>query len=55
MIAIASLFAAFVPMFVYLLLIWWMDRNEREPFWILLVNFIWGATGAIFLGNAVCD
>lgn len=50
MIAIASLFAAFVPMFVYLLLIWWMDRNEREPFWILLVNFIWGATGAIFLG-----
>jgi protease PrsW len=49
-IAIASLFAAFVPMFVYLLLIWWMDRNEREPFWILLLNFIWGATGAIVLG-----
>lgn len=50
MIAIASLFAAFVPMFVYLLLIWWMDRNEREPFWMLLLNFIWGATGAIILG-----
>lgn len=50
MIAIASLFAAFVPMFVYLLLIWWMDRNEREPFWILLLNFTWGATGAIILG-----
>jgi len=50
MIAIASLFAAFVPMFVYLLLIWWMDRNEREPFWILLLNFVWGATGAIILG-----
>jgi protease PrsW len=50
LIAIASLFAAFVPMFVYLMLIWWMDRNEREPFWILLLNFIWGATGAIVLG-----
>lgn len=49
-IAVASLFAAFVPMFVYLLLIWWMDRNEREPFWILLLNFIWGGTGAIILG-----
>lgn len=50
MIALASLFAAFIPMFIYLLLIWWMDRNEREPFWILLLNFIWGATGAIILG-----
>jgi protease PrsW len=50
MIAIASLFAAIVPMFIYLLLIWWMDRNEREPFWILLLNFVWGATGAIILG-----
>jgi RsiW-degrading membrane proteinase PrsW (M82 family) len=49
-IAIASLFAAFVPMFIYLILIWWMDRNEREPFWMLLLNFVWGATGAIVLG-----
>jgi protease PrsW len=50
MIAIASMFAAVIPMFVYLLLIWWMDRNEREPFWILLLNFVWGGTGAIILG-----
>ncbi|MBI5403106.1 MAG: PrsW family intramembrane metalloprotease [Ignavibacteriae bacterium] len=49
-IAIASLFAAFIPMFIYLMLIWWMDRNEREPFWMLLINFVWGATGAIILG-----
>jgi protease PrsW len=49
-IAIASLFAAIIPMFIYLLLIWWMDRNEREPFWVLLLNFLWGASGAIILG-----
>lgn len=49
-IAIASLFAAVIPMFTYLIIIWWLDRNEREPFWILLLNFFWGATGAIFLG-----
>jgi RsiW-degrading membrane proteinase PrsW (M82 family) len=48
--AVASLFAAFIPMFSYLLIIWWLDRNEREPFWMLLLNFFWGATGAIILG-----
>jgi protease PrsW len=47
--AIASLFAAVIPMLMYLIIIWWMDRNEREPFWLLLLNFFWGATGAIFL------
>lgn len=48
--AFASLIAAVVPMFTYLLLIWWMDRNERDPFGIVFLNFFWGATGAIFLG-----
>ncbi len=27
-----------------------MDKYEREPFWLVLLNFFWGATGAIFLG-----
>ena len=48
--AFASLIAAIVPMFTYLLIIWWLDRNERDPFWIIFLNFVWGATGAIFLG-----
>ena len=48
--AVASLFAAVIPMFTYLVIIWWLDRNEREPFGMLLLYFIWGATGAIFLG-----
>lgn len=48
--AFASLIAAFVPMFTYLLIIWFLDRYEREPFWLLLLNFFWGATGAIILG-----
>lgn len=48
--ALASLIAAVVPMFVYLIIIWFLDRYEREPFWLLLLNFFWGATGAIFLG-----
>lgn len=48
--AFASLLAAVVPMFTYLLIIWFLDRYEREPFWFVLLNFFWGATGAIFLG-----
>ncbi|HEY5536756.1 MAG TPA: PrsW family intramembrane metalloprotease [Ignavibacteria bacterium] len=48
--AVASIFAAVIPMFTYLIIIWWLDRNEREPFGMLLLYFIWGATGAIFLG-----
>lgn len=48
--AFASLIAAFFPMFTYLIIIWFLDRYEREPFWLLLLNFFWGATGAIFLG-----
>ncbi len=50
--AFASLVAAVVPMFIYLIIIWLMDRYEREPFWFVLLNFFWGATGAIFLGIA---
>jgi protease PrsW len=48
--AVASLFASVIPMFFYLVVVWWLDRNEREPFGMLLLYFIWGATGAIFLG-----
>jgi len=48
--AFASIFAAVIPMITYLLVIWWMDRNERDPFWVVFLNFFWGATGAIFLG-----
>ena len=47
---LASLFFAVVPMVAYLLILWWLDRNEREPLWVMILNFAWGATGAIILG-----
>jgi len=43
-------FFSVVPMVMYLVIIWWMDRYEREPFWLVSLNFIWGATGAIIFG-----
>ena len=36
--------------FAYLVFIWWLDRYEREPFWLVLVTFAWGALGATCLG-----
>ncbi|MEM1348200.1 MAG: PrsW family intramembrane metalloprotease [Myxococcota bacterium] len=29
----------------YLVFIWWLDRYEREPLWVVLVTFVWGALG----------
>jgi RsiW-degrading membrane proteinase PrsW (M82 family) len=43
-------FFSVVPMVFYLLIIWFMDRYEREPFWLVGLHFFWGATGAIIFG-----
>ncbi|MBE0644991.1 MAG: PrsW family intramembrane metalloprotease [Bacteroidetes bacterium] len=50
MLAIASLVFALVPMLLYLWGVWLMDRYDREPVSLLLLNFAWGALGAIFFG-----
>ncbi len=41
--------AAVIPMFLFLILIWKFDRYGREPFKLVLVNYFWGAIGAIIL------
>ena len=43
----ASALAAIIPMLSYLLIIWWADRYDREPFWLVLKNYLWGALGAV--------
>ena len=43
-------FFSVVPMVFYLVVIWFMDRYEREPFWLVGLHFMWGATGAIMFG-----
>ncbi len=40
-----SVFAAIVPMVAFLSVIWWMDRYDREPIWMVLLTFLWGALG----------
>ncbi len=43
-------FFSVIPMLFYLVIIWLMDRYDREPFWMVSLNFFWGATGAIIFG-----
>lgn len=49
MLFIASFFAAIIPMLTYLMIIWRIDRYDREPLNLVLINFIYGAVGAIIL------
>lgn len=48
-----SIFLASMPTIIYLLIIWWLDRYEREPLWLVLLVFIWGAVGGIFFGAVI--
>jgi len=46
---IASALAAIIPMVTYLIFIWKFDRYDREPFKLVLQNYLWGSVGAIIL------
>lgn len=49
-----SVLAATIPMFTFLGLVWWLDRYDREPIWMVALTFLWGAFGGAglsLLGN----
>lgn len=48
MLYIESALAAIVPMLIYLIIIWHYDRYDREPFGLVLQNYLWGGVGAVF-------
>lgn len=48
MLLFSSLLAAIIPMVLYLIFLWYLDKYEREPIKLLLRSFLWGAFGAIF-------
>lgn len=51
-----SLIAAVLPILIYLFLIWKFDKYDREPVWLVLQNFFWGAVGAVifgYIGNSI--
>ncbi len=51
--ALLSLVFAALPMITFLWIIWLIDRYDREPIWLVALNFGWGATGAILLSLSV--
>lgn len=48
----SSFLAAVIPMSLYLIIIWRLDRYEREPLSKVIKHFIWGAVGAVILAVA---
>ncbi|MBN1669187.1 MAG: PrsW family intramembrane metalloprotease [Anaerolineales bacterium] len=51
-----SLFFGFVPMILFAGILFWLDRYEKEPPWLLGLVFIWGAVvaaGVAFVINTV--
>ncbi|UCE27098.1 MAG: PrsW family intramembrane metalloprotease, partial [Candidatus Coatesbacteria bacterium] len=45
--ALMAIFAVSVTTAINLLIIWWIDRFEKEPVWLLLLIFVWGAVPSI--------
>jgi RsiW-degrading membrane proteinase PrsW (M82 family) len=58
MLIAASIVASFIPMVVYLFIIWKMDKYEPEPLKFVISHFLWGAFGAIIfavLGSSAIE
>jgi len=44
-----SILAAAVPTMLYVGIIYWVDRYEKEPWWLLGAAFLWGAIPGVFI------
>lgn len=43
---VVAILGALIPTVFYVTFIWWLDRYEKEPFWLLALAFFWGAIPA---------
>ena len=44
-----AILAAAIPTAIYGMLVWWLDRYEKEPPWLIAAAFLWGSLPAIGL------
>jgi len=44
-----SVFMAGTTTAIYATVVWWFDRFEREPWWLLSLAFAWGAVPAVII------
>lgn len=49
LLAALTVVAAIVPAVLYSVLMWWLDRYEKEPWGLLAATFVWGAIPAVVL------
>jgi RsiW-degrading membrane proteinase PrsW (M82 family) len=44
-----AILGTLIPTLFYVLIVWWLDRYEKEPLWLLTLAFLWGAGPAAIL------
>jgi RsiW-degrading membrane proteinase PrsW (M82 family) len=44
-----AILGALIPTALYVHFVWWLDRYEKEPLWLLALAFLWGAVPAAIL------
>ncbi len=44
-----AILAAVIPTIFYISLVYWADRYEKEPIWLLSATFLWGAIPSIIV------
>jgi RsiW-degrading membrane proteinase PrsW (M82 family) len=49
LITVVAIIGALIPTVFYVLFVWWLDRYEKEPLWLLALAFLWGAGPAAIL------
>ncbi len=49
LLALLSVACAIIPLLGLVTALWWLDRHEREPVWVLGLTFLWGAFGATLI------
>jgi protease PrsW len=53
---VGSVVAGMVPMIAFLVVVWWLDRYDREPIWLVAAVFLWGAlfaAGGSYVTNSI--
>ncbi|MBN1583580.1 MAG: PrsW family intramembrane metalloprotease [Anaerolineae bacterium] len=46
---ILSVLATLVPSLIAIAILWWLDRYEKEPLWLLSIIFFWGAIPTVIM------
>lgn len=46
LVPVLAILGALIPTIVYVAFVWWIDRYEKEPVWLLALAFLWGAIPA---------